>query len=481
MKKLDKLVLGSFVGPFLMTSSIALFVIVMQFLWKYIDDMVGKGLEWYIIVELMFYASASFVPMALPLGVLLASIMTMGNLGEHYELVSFKAAGISLFRIMRSIMLFVMLVSVGTFLFANYLLPRANLKFGALLHDIRKQKPALNIQEGVFYTDIEGYTIKVGRKGADNRTIHDVIIFDHTGGRGNDNQLLAKSGEMINDDVRNMLVLKLYNGTQYQDMEPKQGGQGGVNEHLTTNFNTFEKRFDLSQFALERSEEDVWNNHYQMMNLGQLDKAIDTLFMAVDKKMVELNRNVNKYFTKFNGNLDSILVTYDTCGFPPIISNTDLLALELDTDTEMEALKRSLSFSRNAKSFVGIGTRDMKYRMERIAKHEIEMHRKFTVAIACLVFFFIGAPLGAIIRKGGLGMPLLFCIMFFVIMHVFNMIGEKGSEELAWSSATGMWMSTMVLLPIGVFLSIKAMNDSKLFSGEWYYSVISKLLPKKKQ
>ncbi|MEX0811523.1 MAG: LptF/LptG family permease [Chitinophagales bacterium] len=476
MKIIDKLILRTFAGPFFLTFFITLFIIVMQFLWKYIDDLVGKGLEWYIVFELIFYASASFVPLALPLAVLLSSIMTFGSLGENYELVALKSSGISLFRFMRVLIFTVVGLSFVAFFFSNNILPIANLKFGALLYDIRQQKPALNIKEGVFYNDLENFSIKVGRKEEDNRSIHDIIVYDQTSKKGNDNILLAESGEMFTSVDERYLILRLYNGHRYQEMID--GKKESTHEHLRTSFDTWEKKFDLSEFALDRSEESFWKNHYQMMNLKQLQSSIDTLYMDVAKRRETLSRNFSNFFLFKKAEFDTLHANANIA-FDTIPEKYAALFNNSKADVTEKHARRALSMARNVKSYIGVSVRDLKHKRKYIAKHNVEWHRKFTLSVACLVLFFIGAPLGAIIRMGGLGMPLLISIIFFVIFHVFSMSGEKIAENGGMSPFAGMWLSTFVLLPIGIFLTYKAMKDSPLFDVGWYYSNIKRILPKR--
>jgi lipopolysaccharide export system permease protein len=480
MKKIDQLVLKTFAGPFFLTFFITLFIIVMQFLWKYVDEMVGKGLEWSILGELIFYASASFVPMALPLAVLLSSIMTFGSMGEYYELVALKASGISLFRFMQPVMITVFIISFCAFYFSNNILPVANLKFGALLHDIRHQKPALNIKPGVFYTEIQGFSIRVAKKDPDNKTVYDIMIYDFTAGRGNENVLMAKRGEMHSKENGRLLYLKLYDGVQYQEVRHK-APQFNY-EHNRTYFDVWEKTFDLSDFSLTRSDESLWKNHYQMMNLTQLNNAIDTLKTQITERKQYLASNISGLFTFLKCNADSI---YDYPHTLPADTekkqNTDSLMIEmLRGHGSLEITGRALHQARNVKSYAGVAARDLEYREKNLAKHEVEWHRKFTLSVACIVLFFVGAPLGALIRKGGFGMPIFMSILFFVIFHVFSMSGERIAEEGSLSPFIGMWMPIFVMLPFGIFLSYKAMNDSPLLSIEWYYRLVSRLLSLKK-
>lgn len=476
MKKIDKLVLTTFAGPFLLTFFITLFIIVMQFLWKYVDEMIGKGLEWSILGELIFYASASFVPLALPLAVLLSSIMTFGGLGEHNELVALKASGISLFRFMQPIMIAVIFISIGAFYFSNNILPLANLKFGVLLHDIRHQKPALNIKPGIFYTEIQGYSIRIAEKEPDNKTVHDVLIYDLTAGRGNESVLIAQHGIMQSTQNGRFLHLKLFDGVQYQEIRHKTPQY--QYEHSRTYFETWEKVFDLSDFSLTRSDESLWKNHYQMMNLTRLNRAMDTLKMQMEERKQYLSDNVAGFFSFLRYDLDSI---YAEIKQHIPASTADYIDSMLHPSTsahQEEIIARALNQARNVKSYAGVAARDLDHRKKHLARHEVEWHRKFTLSVACLVLFFVGAPLGALIRKGGFGMPIFMSILFFVIFHVFSMSGERIAEEGSISPFLGMWMSIFVLLPLGIFLSYKAMNDSPLLSAEWYYRLIAKVWSK---
>jgi lipopolysaccharide export system permease protein len=468
VKKIDQLVLRNFVGPFLLTFFITLFIFVMQFLWMYIDDLVGKGLEWHIVMELISLASASFVPLVLPLAVLLSSIMTYGNLGEHYELVAMKAAGMSLYRFLLPLIIVAVIISASAFYFANNILPQANLKFGALLSTVRNQKPALNIKEGIFYTDIEGFSIRVSDKEDDNRTIHDVLIYDHTDGN-NDNVLSAKTGEMFTQSNNRYLVLRLYDGHRYSEGKPGIGGKQ-LYEHYSTHFNVFEKWFDLSDLEFQKQDESSWSNHYRMLNMSQLQSAIDTLEYSKNKRISEYQSNVSQFLKVRDPYLDTVItVGLDTCLVDEWMS--DLIAFPTK-DRELQAYEKALQEARNVKSFSGVATRDLEYRLKNIRKHKVEWHRKIALSFACLVMFMIGAPLGAIIRKGGLGFPLLISITLFVVFHVTSMTGEKMAEKGVLDPFMGIWLPNFILLPLGIFLLIKARDDSPLFTMDWYFGFV---------
>lgn len=461
MKKIDKLVLGKFIGPFIITFFITLFIIVMQFLWKYIDDLVGKGLEWHIVAELIFFASASFVPLAIPLAMLLSSIMTLGDLGENYELVAAKSSGISLLRVMASLIAAAVVISVGAFFFSNNLLPQANLKFATLLYDVRHQKPALNIKEGVFYNEIEGYSIRVGKKEPDNKTIYDILIYDHTSGKGNDNVLIAKKGEMFTTADGRYLVLRLFDGKQYSDMKT-QGMESNI-ENLRTYFVKWEKYFDLSQFTLQRTDEKFWRKHYEMLNVRQLQNSIDTIQAEINKKKETFAENLAQYYSFSGLNFDSVASATGSA-----LSVSATLPDSIPKMEQLQILKKALGIARSVKSIAGVADRDINYRAKSEIKHELAWHRKFTFSVACIVLFFIGAPMGAITRIGGLGMPLVISVLFFVVFHVLTMTGQKVAEENVLSAFAGSWLATLVLLPVGIFLTYKAMHDSVIFNAGSY-------------
>lgn len=454
--------LKSFAGPFVAIFFITLFVLVMQFLWKYVDDLVGKGLPAFEIARLLFYASASMVPLAFPLAVLLSSIMTIGTLGEHYELTSLKSSGISLLRIISPLMGIALLIGTMAFMFSNFVLPVANLKFGALLYDIRQQRPAVNIRQGIFYNDIDGYSIRVGNKDPDNQTIHNILIYDHSSGRGNDYVITAKDGKMFMTDDKHFLVLQLFNGKQYQEMAPPSGKKSKEYEQLRIGFKEWKKVFDLSEFSLNRTDENLFKDNYQMQNLGQLKKSIDTLEIALDKTYLESKAFSATYFSFQRTDFDTITKKTDTT---QVAAVTDSFAI----------YNRALASARNIKGYLSISAKNIKYKKEVLSKFEIEWQRKFSLSFACFILFLIGAPLGAIIKKGGFGLPFVVSVFFFVIFYTLSIVGEKMAKEAVLTPFQGMWFSTVVLLPIAVFLVYKASVDSVLFNTDAYVGLLKQL------
>lgn len=470
--------LKSYLGPFVFTFFIALFILLLQFLWKYIDDLVGKGLEWYIIAKLMFYASSTFVPLALPLAVLLSSLMTFGNMGEHYELVAMKAAGISLRKAMRPLIILSLMISIAAFLFSNYVLPVANLKFGSLLYDVRQQKLAFNISEGIFYHGLEGFVIRVGKKAKDNKTIYDVKIYNHSKNQGNLMVTTAESGTMQLSANQKNLIFTLYNGYRYSEIV------NVAKYRVSRPFESmkFKKQvlnFDLAQFQLNRTNEDLFKSHYSMLNIQQLNYSIDSLS---NRHLMAKNRYIANFIRKYpylavsdSSRANSIDTTNqqlaDTIVLP-IIDNFEI-------DDKASILEVALRGARSSKENIIGFNKELKSRKQIITKHEVVWHQKFKLSIACFIFFFIGAPLGAIIRKGGLGLPVVVSVIFFVLYHVVSMTGEKAVKTGEWNVELGLWLSTLIVLPLGLFLTYKATTDAQLMDTESWKKFFKKFKLKK--
>ncbi|TWV97487.1 LptF/LptG family permease [Chitinophaga pinensis] len=459
MKKLDKLIIKTFMGPFVATFFVTLFVLVMQFLWKYIDDLVGKGLDTPVIIELITYTSANLVSLALPLAVLLSSIMTFGNLGESFELVALKSSGISLTRFMRPLLAVCTTIAILAFLFNNYAMPVANLRAKSLLYDITNSKPAFNIKAGVFYTDIPDYTIKVAEKEADNKTIHQVMIIDHTPG-GGDKVILAEKGTMLLSADKRFLYFVLEKGWRYEERNNRSSTNPG--ELIRLGFREYKKAFDLSSFAFSRLDMGLFASNQQMLNVRQLDKAIDSLY----KQEQLFSRTVNAYVTTRYA-----FYKWQDTGW---LAKAPALAVTNFRDVIPEkslryTLERTEQNIRDGQNNLEGPAREFGDKHGTLLLHKVEWQRKFTLAFSCIVMFLIGAPLGSIIRKGGLGTPLIFAVVFFVIFNIFFMVGEKMARKDVMATWSGMWLSNIVLMPIAMFLIYKALNDSNLFNKEFYF------------
>ena len=456
MKKLDRLILKSFLGPLLLTFTIAVFVLLMQFVWKYIDDLVGKGLDFSVIAQLMLYASATFVPMALPIAVLFASIMTMGNFGEHYELVAMKAGGVSVRRIMMPLALVALMLTGVAFYFANNVLPQATYRYRTLLYDVQRKKPAVSIRPSTYYTEIDGYVIRINDKDPDGQTLRDILIYDHTQGINKTDIIVANHGRMETTPDNHYLLFTLYDGYNYSEpgnynyFTPRPFTRIGFKEQVLT--------FDISSFAFSKSQDDFFDNHYQMKNVVQLSHTVDSLWQQLDGRYKDLNRNISDHLRVYNDHR-----------FHPAEQRDSLCvaeAFQWFADTSRTNRAEMLSQARN----VAQASRNdaLMYKqithseMEYINLNYIEWMRKYTLSVACLLLFLIGAPFGSIVRKGGLGMPLVASVVFFVLYYVVGMICEKSVRESA-IGPIGMWLSTFVFIPVGIVLTWSATTDSSLF------------------
>lgn len=451
MKKLDKLILKSFIGPLVLTFAIAVFVLLMQFIWKYVDDIAGKGLSVGIILELMLDAAATFVPMAMPIAVLFASIMTMGNLGERYELVAIKSGGIPLWRTMMPMGVVVVMLTVVAFCFANYVMPSAVLKYRTTLYDITRKKPALNIRPGEYYSEIEGFVIRVNEKDKDGRTLHDVTIYDHRHNGGLPDVLVAKKGHMQMTPDEHYMLFTLYDGCSYSE-NSNHDRENSADPLTRIYFNKNEMTFDLSEFAFDKSDESMLQGGYQMMNTSQLDSNITKLKQKREEDIAVLISNVK--LKNINKTVPSTAVE----------KQVDISGLINKIDTQMDKRGKETCYSSAIQKAdrvlndVKLQEDIMSSQDEYINRHYIEWHRKYTLAIACIVLFFVGAPFGSVVRKGGLGLPLVASVVFFVLYYVVGMIAEKAVRESA-IGPIGMWISTFVMFPIGIYLTYRAVRN----------------------
>lgn len=470
IKKLDKLIIKAFVGPFVATFFITLLVLVMQFFWLYIDDFVGKGLGAGLILEFIWYQGAVLVPLALPLAILLSSLMTFGNLGESFELVAIKAAGISLLRFMRPLFFVTLLICGVAFLFSNNIIPIANLKSRTLLADIVYAKPAFDLKEGVFYDKINGFAIKIGKKESNDSIIRDVIIYEQTN-PVQDNFIIAKSGVMRVTEDKRYLEFNLRDGWRYQ--ERTSNAYSPNTEFIRLGFKEYTKQFDLSAFQFVRTDDSVNKNNERVLSMRQLDIAIDSLRKENDAIRVQLTKTMYATwtFTKYIDSNWAKQEVIDTGKRKAVTTFSQWLPDSAKTDVAQRASGQVNSIRVGLESTAT----NLKDRERIFRKHKIEWHRKISLSLACLVLFLIGAPLGSIIRKGGLGTPLIFAIIFFMVFYFSSTMGEKFAKENTLSPFMGMWLATFVLVPIGLFLTYKAMRDSQLFNKESYHRFAKKV------
>ncbi len=493
MKQLHSLILKSFVGPFVATLFISVFMLVMQFLWLYIDDLIGKGLELYIVAKLLFLASVSIVPMALPIAVLIASIMTFGNFGEHFELTAIKASGISLQRIMYPLIIVSIFISIGAFLFTEKVIPYTNLKMYTLLFDVRHQNPALDIRPGIFNNDVDNYSIRIGKKSDKSNMMYDFMIYDHTENLGNKSVVVADSGIIkVTDDMK-FMVITMYSGCKYEESnEDEKDMNKRVYPHMKNEFTEQTISIPLKGFNFEESDDAIFKKNYQMLNMKKLQVAIDSLTAKYNRKLYfTKNTLIGNKFLKNEVRLRNKADTLEF--FASDSTKRNLSAIDLpiviDLDSAMNTqtiedqnriLKNSFEYAQKVKEQITNSQRELDQKLEWIARHKIVWHKKLTYAVACFIFFFIGAPLGAIIKKGGFGLPIIISIMLFLTYYIISMTGEKFVTEGVWQATFGMWFSSALFFPVGIFLTWKATADSSLFNFEEYKNAILKLFKKKK-
>ncbi|MCE2787964.1 MAG: LptF/LptG family permease [Sphingobacteriales bacterium] len=440
-----------------------IFILLMQFIWLYIDDLAGKGIGWLVISKLMFFFSASIIPLALPLSILLSSIMTFGNLGETYELIAAKAAGVSIWRIFKPMFMVVFMLALFGFFVSNVLIPQATLKYRALLYDIKQQKPALFIRDGVFYNGIEGISMRVGRKEPNSGKLLDIIIYDNRGGVQNPVIVTAQSGTMHMSEDGRYMFFNLFNGWRYEEME-RQSNYYRNYPHLGVSFSEEEVVFDMYAFNLNRTDESLFKDGYQMLNVLELQGKIDSLTNLLGTKYKYTYTYADMYY-RINDSL------YKEVKPAKIAIPVAHLADSFSAD-KANAITLALSNARSMKSIIDYVSNDTRETKKMIIRYKIEWHKKFTLSVACIIMFFIGAPFGSIIRKGGFGMPVVISVLLYLVFHIVSLTGDKMAKTQSASPALGMWLSIMVLFPVGLFLTYQAANDSGLFDKSAWVNLV---------
>ncbi|MDF2448531.1 MAG: permease YjgP/YjgQ family protein [Bacteroidota bacterium] len=453
-----------------MTLFIGVFVFFLIHVFTYMDDIIGKGMGAWILVQFFFYSFLTFIPVAMPLAVLLSSIMTFGNLAENYELAAMKSSGLSLFRIMRPVFVFILFLAGFTFVFNNFVLPRITLKSARMLWDIRQAKPTLSIKEGVYYGQLEGYSIKVGKKSKNGQTLYNLNIYDHSEGKGNNIQLYADSGTMKTSADTNYLQIKLNNGTRYEDIMEEE-------EHRRTRplmqlmYDELNVNVDMSSFKMRQTEEALFKEHHEMMNVWQIAKELDTINLAIDKKYTNLHNQFTNYF------LPRTLKSSSS-------GKAHIPLKQFYRGLSKEEFKNCIENAQNlVRSSSGyIESIDGEIFSKTITKLDFSIgwHKKINISFACVVLFFVGASLGAIIRKGGMGLPVVVAVMFFLLYYVVSIIFEDLVIQEVYTVAFGTWFPLMLFLPLGIFLTFKAAKDSALFDMSSYVDPIKKLFNRKK-
>lgn len=472
IKRLYLYILQEFLPMFLMTFAICLFILLMQFLWKYVEDLVGKGLDSIILAELFFYATLSIVPLALPLAILLASLMTFGNLGERFELTAIKAAGISLFKAMRPLIIIIGFICIGAFFFQNEAMPRINVKITSLLRSVKMKSPELNIPEGSFYNEIENYNLYVKEKNKETGVLYGVIIYDTSEGFDKTRIIVCDSAKMKMSANKDYLLLNLYYGQQFANFDKPGTNNAGTkrgNKFVPYSRENFREKEIIIPFDanFNRMDESSLQGTQIAKNIKELQVSIDSLTVIVDSLDI-LDRDM-----VLNQTFRAVRVLKDTTQ----VNDRQIAGRIINMDSLLNrlAIKDKLGVYSNAVSLAEMNRSDLQYRTmaklnakTEIRYHKVEWHRKFTLSFACLIFFFIGAPLGAIIRKGGLGMPVVVSVILFIIYYIIDNVGRKMARDGVWDAWEGIWLSSFILFPLGVFLTYKAMNDSALFNIDAY-------------
>jgi lipopolysaccharide export system permease protein len=473
LKRIDYYTLTQFTKLFLATFFVSLFVFLMQFLWKYVDDMVGKGLGLNVLAEFFFYASVSLVPLALPMSIMLASLMTFGNMGEQLELLAMKSAGISLFRIMRALMIVITIAVIGAFFFSNDILPKSQTKMWALLISMKQKSPELEIPAGEFYKGISGYSIYVGAKNDKTQILKRVMVYDFTNGFSNASVMLADSARLDVSPDKKFLIFTLYNGESFENLQ--QQTIYSTASKIPYRRETFKFKQIIIDFDTNFTQfsTSLLKNENVSKNVKQLKATIDSL----NKQLNIMRQGTQNMYQpiRFYGTLAQIhslpkqIKAYQLSHY-----STDSLFDQLPEAQKKMAVSATLSSLTQIKGEMTFNNIQIKETEEIIRRHAIDLHRKFALSFACLVFFFIGAPLGAIIRKGGFGTPVVLSILMFIVYYIVDNTGTKMAREGIWPVWEGMWLSSAVLLPIGLFLTYKAVKDSTLMNSESYSDIIKK-------
>lgn len=470
-KKLDKLILSAFIGPLIITTSVLVFIFLVQFLILNFDSLIGKNLPFTVYLELIFYLSLQMIPQCLPLSFLLASLITYGTLGEFSELTAIKSSGISLVRVIQPVFQLVFFLSIGLILFSNYVLPRTNLQAFSLLYDIKTKKVGFSLKPGAFYYGIPGYAIKANYVGQDGRSLRDLVIYDHSDGSANRKVTLADSGQMYTILSDRYLTLELFNGINYSEVAEQSTPQQrqGV-EFMRNKFVKSKVVFSLSSFDLNRTRQELFAGHRFMRNIEQLDHDVDSMARVKDESLANFKANLMAYYNYTGRPMTPAL--YDKVPSAQVntnISKQDSFKIE-DRKT---IVYLATNQARNVKSFVQ-GFTDHYKEIRRISnEYSIELQKKFTLAVACVILFLIGAPLGAIIRKGGLGVPVLTSIIFFIFYYILTIVGEKWAKEDVVPVTAGLWAANVILFFVALFFLRQARRDASLFDLDFYSGIIT--------
>ncbi|MCR4994097.1 MAG: LptF/LptG family permease [Bacteroidales bacterium] len=476
VKKLDIFILKQFALLFAGTFFICLFIFMMQFLWRWVDELIGKGLSLDILGRFFFYATMTLVPMSLPLAILLASLISFGNMGERLELLAMKSAGIPLVRILRPVFIFVIMVSFGSFYFQNVVSPESSKQLAALIYSMRQKSPELEIPEGVFYNEIPGYNLFVEQKDPEKGMLYGIMIYNQGSSFDDTQVVLADSGRLQSTADQMHLQLTLYDGQRFRNMQ----NTGSAMDRTTVPYmrETFKEEIDLIPFdnTLNLTDASLFDNNAKTKNLSQLTRGVDSLRQSLDsigRDQFEQYRYGFLAHTRLNGRKDSASLRARVARHP---LNIDSINQQATDDLRGQVTRSALSRAQSGEAQTSMMQDYSSHNNRILREHSLERHKKFTLSLACIIFFFIGAPLGAIIRKGGLGVPVVVSVIIFILYYIVNASGEKLAKSGAWDATFGAWLSTMVLAPIGGWLTWKSNQDSAVFNFEGYQRFFRRLL-----
>ncbi|WP_259015696.1 LptF/LptG family permease [Emticicia fluvialis] len=472
MKKIDSLVIKSFIGPFILTTCVVVFIFLMRFLMLYFNDFVGKDLGYDVFLKLFVYFSLITVPISLPLATLLASLMCFGNLGEHSELTAIKASGIPIWRVLFPTLVFAFGVSIFSFWFNNTVAPWANLKGYSLLYDVKTTKVTLNIKEGIFYGELPGYKIKVQEKFPDGKTLKGITIYNHTSNEGNINVTIADSGKMYTILNNNYLVFELFNGTNYMDYKNAQSGSNNETQFVKNSFKKNRLVFPLESFGMKRTDESQFKYHEFMKDVKGLAQQVDSIHKEIETTNRVQLATMDQYY---NHHLKRIYK--DTTHKKVILAGKwidERMKPQNDSTKVLEVFESAFNQAKSVQDHYKTNLDIWKSKTKDANKADVERWHKFTMAFACFVMFLIGSSLGSIIKKGGFGMPVLISITFFILMYVLMQLGDKYAKESIVYVIIGVWMPDLILLLFGIYFLYKATNDARLFDSDIYDIYIDK-------
>jgi lipopolysaccharide export system permease protein len=473
LKKLHKLTVLSFLPPFFITLFISVFLFfLVQVVITYLDDMIGKGLRTFDLMQLFFYAWVAIIPQCIPLAVLLASIMCFGNLAENYELAAMKSSGLSLFRIIKPVFYLIVILAGLTFLFNNFILPVVHLKSTALLFDIRQKKPTVNIKEGIFYNGIENYSLRVGKKSENKDTLQEIFIYDHSAHVGNNVQMYAKTGKITTTADTSELVLILRDGNRYEELADNADPNGKRNLSQL-NFKQLQVNIPLEDFKLKRTDEDLFKGNEEMLNVWQLDSVIDSTQRVLKRRISNINNQSLGYFYSRTSAFINTNQKY------PLVKIREFYD-SLKQPQFNHGLENAMNITRTASGNIDNYISSLEHEKSMLVKFLMEWHKKIVICFACIILFFVGAPLGAIIKKGGLGLPVIVSVLFFLAYYILTEIFMQLAIDEVMPPWQALWMPLVIFLPISIFLTTKAANDSVIFDAGIYYRWTSKIFKRNK-